>query len=327
MGSMRFVELDPLERDNLVICAGNASPALARRIANTLKVRMLKSHTGPFSDGEIGTELLTSPRHKHVYVVQSLSSPQNDHIMELMLLADNLRRSDAASINFVVPYLGYSRQDRRPRRERTAIAARVVADMFQDVAKIDRMITMDVHANQIQGFYTIPFINAEASARFISEIYSKYQDPVIVSPDAGGAERARGIAKQIDADLAIIDKRRPKANQSSVMNILGDVEGRDCIIVDDLVDTAGTLCLGAAALKDRGANRVVAYCAHGVLSGNAIRNINGSVLDEMVVTDTIDLSPGAIEEPKIRFVSVTAILAEIVRRVHEGESVSKLYPD
>lgn len=314
----------------LAFISGNSNKKILSQIVRHMKPspQIIRRELGPFSDGETGVEIEHVVRGLEVYIVQSLSAPQNDHLMEVMLLADALNRSDVKSTSLIVPYLGYSRQDRRPRRQRTAIGGRVVADMFKAVG-IKRVITVDVHANQIQGFYGSkhPFINVEASVRFLPHIYSNFETPVIVSPDAGGTERARGLAKQMDYDLAIIDKRRPKANVSEVMNIIGDVEGRECVIIDDLVDTGGTLCKGAQALVDRGATRVMAYCAHPVLSGNAIENFENSVIEKLVVTDTIPLKPKATKCEKIEVLSMGQVLAEVVSRVQREEAVSGMYPD
>ncbi len=316
--------------DRLAFISGNSNRKMLSGIVRYMRPapQIIRRELGPFSDGETGVEIEHVVRGLDVFIVQSLSYPQNDHVMEVMLLADALYRSDVKSVSLVVPYLGYSRQDRRPRRERTAIAAKVLADMFKGVG-IKRVITVDVHANQIQGFYPskIPFINVESSVQFLPHIYSNHEAPVIVSPDAGGTERARGLAKQMDYDLAIIDKRRPKANESEVMNIIGDVEGRECVIVDDLIDTGGTLCKGAQALMNHGATKVVAYCAHPVLSGKAIENLEGSVIEKLVVTDTIPLKPKAAKCEKIEVLTMGKVLSEVVLRVYTGQAVSAMYPD
>lgn len=317
--------------NRFAVCAGNASRKLTSDILKILKPRpkVIKRRIETFSDGEIGVEIEQVVRGLEIFVVQTLSAPQNDNLMELVLTVDALYRSDAKSVSAVIPYLAYARQDRRPGRERTAIGARVVADMLKSVAGIRRIITVDVHAAQIQGFFTnrCPFINVESSARFVPDIYARFEKPIIVAPDAGGTERARKLAKQLDADLAVIDKRRPKANVAQITNVIGDVEGRACVMVDDLVDTAGTLCKGAQALKDRGATTVHAYCAHPVLSGPAIDNLEQSVIERLAVTDTISLSPRAASCKKIEVLSMAGILAEVIRRVQFDETVSAMYPD
>jgi ribose-phosphate pyrophosphokinase len=281
-----------------------------------------------FSDSEIMVELLENVRGKDVFIVQPTSMPANDHLMELMVMADAIRRASARRITAVLPYFGYARQDRRPRSARVAITAKVVANMISGVG-IDRMLTLDLHADQIQGFFDIPVDNVYASPILLGDIWrQKYPEQMVVSPDVGGVVRARALAKRLDgADLAIIDKRRPKANVAKVMNIIGDVEGRSCILIDDLVDTAGTLCKAAAALKEHGAAKVIAYITHPVLSGSAIDNLNASVLDHLVVTDTIPLSEEAKQCEKIRQLSCSMILGETMMRINREESVSSLYMD
>ncbi len=281
-----------------------------------------------FSDSEIMVELMENVRGKDVFIVQPTSQPANDHLMELMVMADAIRRSSARRITAVVPYFGYARQDRRPRSARVAITAKVVANMFTGVG-INRMMTVDLHSDQIQGFFDIPVDNVYASPILLGDIWrQKYPDQMVVSPDVGGVVRARALAKRLDdADLAIIDKRRPKANVAKVMNIIGDVEGRSCILIDDLVDTAGTLCKAAEALKARGAAQVMAYITHPVLSGSAIDNINESELDHLVVTDTIPLREEARQCSKIRQLSSAIILGETMMRINLEESVSSLYMD
>ncbi|MBV1870459.1 MAG: ribose-phosphate pyrophosphokinase [Gammaproteobacteria bacterium] len=310
----------------LVVFTGNANPELAQKVADHLHLPMGKAATSKFSDGEISVQINENVRGKDVFIVQSTCTPTNDNLMELIIMADALRRSSAGRITAVIPYFGYARQDRRVRSARVAISARVVADMITSVG-INRVLTVDLHADQIQGFFDIPVDNVYGSPVLVSDIKSqRYEDLVVVSPDVGGVVRARAIAKNLnDADLAIIDKRRPQANQAQVMHIIGDVEGRTCIVVDDMVDTAGTLCKAADALKEHGAKRVVAYCTHPVLSGSALDNIAASHLDELVVTDTIPLSPSALNSGKIRQLSLSAVLAETVRRINNEESLSAMF--
>jgi len=312
----------------LMIFAGNANPALAKRIAQILGTRLGKIGVETFSDGEICVEILENVRGRDVFIIQPTCQPCNDHLMELMVMIDAMRRASVSRVTAVVPYYGYSRQDRKPRSARVPITAKVVANMLASV-KLDRLLTVDLHADQIQGFFDLPIDNVYASPILLKDIWQKYHnDLLVVSPDVGGVVRARALAKRLDdADLAIIDKRRPKANVSEVMNIIGDVTGKNCVIVDDLVDTAGTLCKAAAALKDHGAASVSAYCTHPVLSGKAIENITASVLDELVVTNTIPLSEEAQACGRIRQLSVAAMLAETIRRIHMEESVSEMYID
>ncbi len=312
----------------MMVFSGNANPQLSSNIAQYLNLRLGKISVGQFSDGEIAVEILENVRGKDVFIVQATSAPTNDHIMELMVMADAMRRASAARITTVIPYFGYSRQDRRTRSARVPITAKVVANMIGN-SGTNRVLTVDLHADQIQGFFDIPVDNVFASPILLGDIWrQKYSNLIVVSPDVGGVVRARAIAKRLgDADLAIIDKRRPKANIAKVMHIIGDVEGRTCVLVDDLVDTAGTLCKAADALKERGASKVVAYCTHPVLSGDAIKNLNNSTLDELVVTDTIPLQPESKACTKIRQLSVAEMLAETMRRIHMEESVSSLFID
>jgi ribose-phosphate pyrophosphokinase len=312
----------------MMVFTGNANPQLAQDICNYLKLPLGKAVVGRFSDGEIMVEIMENVRGKDVFIVQPTCAPTNDNLMELLVLIDAIRRSSSYRITTVIPYYGYARQDRRPRSARVAITAKLVADMIT-VAGANRVLTVDLHADQIQGFFSIPVDNVYASPVLLGEIWrQKYQDMIVVSPDVGGVVRARAVAKLLDdADLAIIDKRRPKPNVSKVMNIIGEVEGRSCVLVDDLVDTAGTLCKAAGALKEHGAAHVVAYCTHAVLSGKALSNIESSDLDELVVTDTIPLSPEARACKRIRVLSVAEMLAEAMRRVNTEESVSSLFMD
>lgn len=311
-----------------MIFSGNANPELAERIAEILGTRLGKVSVETFSDGEICVEVMENVRGRDVFIVQPTSTPCNDHLMELMVMIDAMRRASARRVTAVVPYYGYSRQDRKPRSARVPITAKVVANMLASV-KLDRLLTVDLHADQIQGFFDLPIDNVYASPILLKDIWQRYHnDLLVVSPDVGGVVRARALAKRLgDAELAIIDKRRPKANVSEVMNIIGDVEGKNCVIVDDLVDTAGTLCKAAGALKNEGAASVSAYCTHPVLSGKAIENINASMLDELVVTNTIPLSEEAKKCSRIRQLSVAEMLAETIRRIHMEESVSEMYID
>jgi ribose-phosphate pyrophosphokinase len=312
----------------MAVFTGSANPQLALDIARYLQVPLGRAHVGRFSDGEVTVEIMENVRGRDVYVVQSTSPPANDHIMELLVMVDACRRASAGRITAVMPYFGYARQDRRPRATRVAITAKVVANMLAG-AGVHRVLTVDLHADQIQGFFDIPVDNVYASPVLLGDVWrQKYDDLVVVSPDVGGVVRARAIAKRLDdADLAIIDKRRPRANESEVMNIIGEVEGKSCVLVDDMVDTAGTLCQAAKALKDVGAKRVVAYITHPVLSGPAIERVEASVLDELVVTDTIQLRDNARTCRKVRQLSVAGLLAETMRRIRDEESVSSLYID
>lgn len=309
----------------LMVFAGNANPELARKIAEGLDNRLGHATVGQFSDGEITVEINENVRGKDVFILQSTCAPTNDNLMELILMVDALRRASATRITAVVPYFGYARQDRRVRSARVPISAKVVADMMVK-AGVDRVMTMDLHADQIQGFFDVPVDNVYGSPILLDDIERQnYDNLVVVSPDVGGVVRARAIAKQLNVDLAIIDKRRPQANQAQVMHIIGEIEGRTCVVVDDMVDTAGTLCKAAEALKDHGACRVVAYATHPILSGPAVDNIKGSVLDELVVADTIPLTETARRSGKIRQLSVAGLIAEAIRRVSNEESVSAMF--
>ena len=311
--------------DNLMVFTGSANPKLAQQVARQLNIQLGKATVSKFSDGEVMVELLENVRGKDVFVLQSTCAPTNDHLMELMIMVDALRRSSAARITATLPYFGYARQDRRPRSARVAISAKVVANMLT-VAGVNRLLTMDLHADQIQGFFDIPVDNVYATPILLGDVFKMgYKNLVVVSPDVGGVVRARALAKRLESDLAIIDKRRPRPNVSTVMNIIGDVNGRTCVIMDDMVDTANTLCEAAKALKEQGAVRVVAYCTHAVLSGPAVERIEASVIDELVVTDTIPLKPEAEACRKIRVVSVAGLMAETMRRICEESSVSSLF--
>ncbi|WP_221197367.1 ribose-phosphate pyrophosphokinase [Simiduia aestuariiviva] len=308
-----------------MIFTGNANPALAQKIVEHLGLPLGDASVNKFSDGEVSVELNENVRGCDVFVVQSTCAPTNDNLMELIVMVDALRRASAGRITAVLPYFGYARQDRRVRSARVPITAKVVADMMVAVG-VDRVLTVDLHAEQIQGFFDVPVDNVYGSSVLIEDIEKqKFQDLVVVSPDIGGVVRARAVAKQLDIELAIIDKRRPKANMAEVMNLIGDVDGRTCLLIDDMVDTAGTLCSAAAALKDRGAKKVVAYCTHPVLSGRAIENIDGSVLDELVVTDSIPLKGSAAECTRIRQLTLSKMLAEAVRRLSNEESLSAMF--
>ncbi len=309
-----------------MVFAGNAHPQLARDIVSHLQLPLGQAVVGRFSDGEVLVELMENVRGKDVFIVQPTCYPTNDNIMELLVMADALRRSSAVRVTAVIPYFGYSRQDRRPRSARVPISAKVVANMIASVG-VDRVLTVDLHADQIQGFFDIPVDNIYATPMVLSDIRDQnLGDLMVVSPDVGGVVRARALAKRLDeSELAIIDKRRPAPNQAQVMHVIGDVEDQHCIVVDDMVDTAGTLCLAAKALKERGAASVRAYCTHAVLSGAAAQNIRQSVLDELVVTDTIPLRPESVACPSIRQISVAGLLAETMRRIHLEESVSSLF--
>lgn len=313
---------------DMMLFRGNGTPELAEKIAKNLNIELGEAKVGRFSDGEINVEILENVRGKDVFIIQSTCSPTNDNLMEIVVMADALRRASAGRITAVVPYFGYARQDRRVRSARVPISAKVVADMMAIVG-VNRVLTVDLHADQIQGFFDIPVDNVYATPVLLDHILNNHSDNMmVVSPDVGGVVRARAVAKRLnDSDLAIIDKRRPKANQAEVMHIIGDVDGRDCIIVDDMVDTAGTLCLAAGALKKNGASSVVAYCTHPVLSGKAIENINNSDLDKLVVTDTIPLSGDALSCERIEQLTMSNILAEAIRRVNEEESLSTMFLD
>ncbi len=310
------------------IFSGNANRPLAESIARFLGMTLGSAVAGRFSDGEMMVEIMEHVRGLDVFVVQSTGAPTNDNLVELLLIVDALRRASAERITVVIPYLGYARQDRRPRSARVPITAKVVANMI-GVVGTDRVLTVDLHADQIQGFFNIPVDNVYASPVLIGDIWRhKYDDPMVVSPDVGGVVRARALAKRLDdADLAIIDKRRPRPNEAQVMNIIGDVKGRTCFLIDDMVDTAGTLCEAAQALKGDGAEQVFAYCTHPVLTGSAVDNIENSALDELVVTDTIPLSSQASKCEKIRQLSVAELLAESIRRINAEESIGSLIMD
>jgi ribose-phosphate pyrophosphokinase len=313
----------------ILVFTGNANRGLATAICEELNVPLGKALVGRFSDGELQVEIEENVRRQEVFVVQPTCAPTADNFMDLLALVDALKRASAASVTAVIPYFGYARQDRRPRSARVPITAKVAAEMIC-VVGTDRVLTVDLHADQIQGFFNIPLDNVYASPVLLADIWRYYakENLIVVSPDVGGVVRARAIAKRLDdADLAIIDKRRPRPNEATVMNIIGEVKDKVCILVDDIVDTAGTLCAAAAALKRNGARKVVAYCTHAVLSGAAIHNINGADLDEVVVTDTIPLSEAAKSCGKVRQLSVADLLAETIRRIAFGESVSSLYVD
>jgi ribose-phosphate pyrophosphokinase len=310
----------------MMIFTGNANPALAKAVATHLNLPLGKAVVERFSDGEIMVEVHESVRGKDVFIIQSTCMPTNDNLMELLVLVDTMRRASASRVTTVIPYLGYSRQDRRTRSARVPITAKVIANMITSVGT-DRVLTVDLHAEQIQGFFDLPVDNVYGSPILVSDIWRhEYPNLIVVSPDVGGVVRARALAKQLDdADLAIIDKRRPRPNESIVMNIIGNVENRTCIIIDDMVDTAGTLCEAASALKKHGAAKVVAYCTHPVLSGKAVENINASGLDQLVVTDTIPLKENALACSKIRQLTIAEMLAETMRRINQEESVNSLF--
>ncbi|HWH47454.1 MAG TPA: ribose-phosphate pyrophosphokinase [Burkholderiales bacterium] len=311
--------------DSLMVFTGNANPKLAEDVVKHLNIPLGRATVGRFSDGEVMVELLENVRGKDVFVLQSTCTPTNDSLMEVMLMVDALKRSSAGRITTAIPYLGYSRQDRRPRSARVAISAKVVANMLV-VAGVDRLLTMDLHADQIQGFFDIPVDNIYSAPILLGDIWKRgHQDLVVVSPDVGGVVRARALAKRLESDLAIIDKRRPRPNVATVMNIIGDVADRTCVIMDDMVDTANTLCEGALALKEAGAVKVLAYCTHPVLSGKAVERIENSVLDEVVVTDTIPLREDAKGSKRIRQLSIAALLAETMLRISNEDSVSSLF--
>jgi ribose-phosphate pyrophosphokinase len=312
----------------LMVFSGNANPPLAQSIANHLRLNLGKAVVSEFSDGEIMVEIMENVRGRDVFVVQPTCAPTNNNLMELLVMVDALKRASAARVTTVIPYFGYARQDRRPRSARVPITAKVVAKIIGDVGA-DRVLTVDLHSEQIQGFFDVPVDNVYASPILLGDVWrQKYPDLIVVSPDVGGVVRARALAKRLDdAELAIIDKRRPKANVAKVMHIIGEVEERTCVLVDDLVDTAGTLCQAAKALKAHGAMKVVAYCTHPVLSGHAITNISNSELDELVVTDTIPLRPDAQACMRIRQLSIAEMLAEAIRRISNEESVSSMFMD
>ena len=310
---------------NLTLFTGSANPVLAREVAKRLNIPLGKAQVGRFSDGEVAVELMENVRGKDVFILQSTCAPTNDNLMEILVLADALKRSSAGRITAAIPYFGYARQDRRPRSARVAITAKVVANLIE-ASGVDRVLTMDLHADQIQGFFDIPVDNIYAAPILLGDVWKhNYENLIVVSPDVGGVVRARALAKRLESDLAIIDKRRPKANVAEVMNIIGEVDGRTCVIMDDMVDTAGTLCKAAEALKNHGATKVLAYCTHPVLSGQAVDRISKSPLDGLVVTDTIPLSEAAKKEPRIRQLTITELLAETIRRIHSEDSVSSLF--
>src|ERR1700704_3814402 len=311
--------------ESLMVFTGNANPLLAHAVVRRLNIPLGHATVGKFSDGEILVELLENVRGKDCFVLQSTCAPANDSLMEVLLMVDALKRASAVRVTAAIPYFGYSRQDRRPRSARVAISAKVVANMLV-VAGVDRLLTMDLHADQIQGFFDIPVGNIYSAPILLGDIWKRgHQDLVVVSPDVGGVVRARALAKRLESDLAIIDKRRPRPNVATVMNIIGDVAGRTCVIMDDMVDTANTLCEAALALKEKGAEKVLAYCTHPVLSGNAIERIDNSVLDEVVVTDTIPLREDAKHCKRIRQLSIAALLAETMLRISNEDSVSSLF--
>jgi ribose-phosphate pyrophosphokinase len=313
--------------DSLMVFTGNANPRLAERVVNHLDISLGRATVGRFSDGEVTVELLENVRGRDVFVLQSTCVPTNDNIMEMMLMVDALKRASAGRITAAIPYFGYARQDRRPRSARVPISAKVIANMLQ-VAGVDRVLTVDVHADQIQGFFDIPVDNIYSTPVLLADIRAKnHENLMIVSPDVGGVLRARAMAKQLGVDMAIIDKRRPKANVAEVMHIIGDVKDRTCIIIDDMIDTANTLCKAAEALKKFGAKKVMAYATHPVFSGAAVERILQSALDEVVVTDTIPVSDEAQASGRVRVVSIAGLLAETMRRINNEESVSSLFVD
>ena len=312
---------------NTVLFTGNANPALAQEMAKSLGVELGKATVGRFSDGEVTVEVHQNVRARDVFVVQSTCAPTNENLMELLIMVDALKRASARRITAVIPYYGYARQDRRPRSMRVPISAKVVANLLETVG-VERVLTMDLHADQIQGFFDIPVDNIYASPVLLSDLKSKaYPDLVVVSPDVGGVVRARALAKQLGSELAIIDKRRPKANVSEVMHVIGEIDGRNCVIMDDMIDTAGTLVKAAEVLKERGAKRVFAYCTHPILSGPAVERIANSQLDEVVITITIPLSDAAKACKKIRQLTVAFLFAETIRRISDGESVTSLFAE
>ena len=313
--------------DSLMVFTGNANPGLASEVAKHLNIPLGKATVGRFSDGEVMVELLENVRGRDIFVLQSTCTPTDANLMEVMLMVDALKRSSAGRITAAIPYLGYARQDRRSRSARVAISAKVVANCLQ-VAGVDRVLTMDLHADQIQGFFDIPVDNVYAAPILLGDIWkNNHSDLIVVSPDVGGVVRARALAKRLESDLAIIDKRRPKPNVATVMNIIGEVAGRTCILMDDMVDTANTLCEAAAALKKNGAKKVLAYCTHPVLSGKAVEKVSNSELDELVVTDTIPLTESAKACDRIRQLSIANLLAETIRRISNEDSVSSLFMD
>jgi ribose-phosphate pyrophosphokinase len=311
--------------DRLMVFTGNAHPRLAEDVVRHLNIQLGRAKVGRFSDGEVQVEILENVRGRDVFVLQTICSPTNDNLMELLVMVDSLKRASAGRVTAAIPYMGYARQDRRPSSARVPITAKVVANMMTSVG-VDRVLTMDLHSEQIQGFFDIPVDNIYSGPILLGDVWKRgFKDLVVVSPDVGGVVRARALAKRLEADLAIIDKRRPRPNVATVMNIIGEVEGRSCVIIDDMVDTANTLCEAAAALKERGAQQVLAYCTHAVLSGKAVERIAGSALDEIVVTDTIPLREDAKTCKKIRVLTVASLLAETMRRISNEDSVSSLF--
>ena len=311
--------------ENLMVFTGNANPLLAHSVVKRLNIPIGHATVGKFSDGEVMVEVLENVRGKDCFVLQSTCTPTNDNLMEVLIMVDALKRASAGRITAAIPYFGYARQDRRPRSARVAISAKVVANMLES-AGVDRVLTMDLHADQIQGFFDVPVDNIYAAPVLLGDVWKhNYENLLVVSPDVGGVVRARALAKRLESDLAIIDKRRPRPNVSEVMNIIGEVEGRTCIIMDDMVDTANTLCKAAEVLKDKGALRVLAYCTHAVLSGQAVHRIAESALDECVVTDTIPLRSDAQGCKKIRVLSIAGLLAETILRISNEDSVSSLF--
>ena len=312
---------------NTLLFTGNANRELAEEIASQLGIELGKAKVARFSDGEVDVEIHQNVRARDIFVIQPTCAPTNEHLMELCIMVDALKRASARRVTAVIPYFGYARQDRRPRSTRVPISAKVVANMLEAVG-VERLLTMDLHADQIQGFFNIPVDNIYASPVLLSDLQSKrYDDLVVVSPDVGGVVRARALAKQLNCDLAIIDKRRPKANISEVMNVIGDIDGRTCVIMDDMTDTAGTLVKAAEVLKERGAKRVFAYCTHAVFSGPALERIKGSQLDEVVITNTIPQSADVKNCKKVRELSVAFLFAETIRRISDGESVTSLFAE
>ena len=312
---------------NTVLFTGNANPALAQEIASSLGIELGRALVGRFTDGEVTVEIQQNVRARDIFVLQPTCSPTNEHLMELFIMVDALKRASAGRITAVIPYYGYARQDRRPRSTRVPISAKVVANMLEAVG-VNRVLTMDLHADQIQGFFDIPVDNIYASPVLLSDLKSKqYDDLIVVSPDVGGVVRARALAKQLNCDLAIIDKRRPKANVSEVMHVIGEIDGRNCVIMDDMIDTAGTLVKAAEVLKERGAKKIYAYCTHAVFSGPAIERIKNSALDEVVITNTVPLSEEGKKCSKVRQQSVAFLFAETIRRISDGESVTSLFAE
>ncbi|MDP0562715.1 MAG: ribose-phosphate pyrophosphokinase [Candidatus Endonucleobacter sp. (ex Gigantidas childressi)] len=309
----------------MMVFAGNSNPDLVRKVVDQLHIPLGKAHVGRFSDGEVNIEIQENVRGRDVFIIQSTCAPTNDNLMELLVMADAVRRSSAVRVTAVLPYFGYARQDRRPRSSRVAISAKVVADMIASVG-IDRVLTVDLHADQIQGFFGIPVDNIYGTPLLLDDIEAQhYDNAVVVSPDHGAVVRARAVAKRLNCELAIIDKRRPEANKVEVMNVIGEVSGRTCVLVDDIIDTGGTLCQAASALKAQGAEKVYSYCTHPVLSGRAVENIVSSDLDELVVTNTIPLGTAAEALSKIRQLDMSSLLAESVRRISNAESISAMF--